>query len=91
VQFSSEVPPVRSNFQLFLSEKVSKVLEGRIMSSVFNLTRRYLKKELLYIENGKPVLYQDIQDTARLATLGDMSIIVPAWSSLVGRIIEGRE
>jgi len=61
------------------------------MPSIFNITRRYIQNKLLYIENGKPVLYQDIQDTARLATLGDMSIIMPAWPSLVGGIIEGRD
>ena len=83
---------VRSNIQLFLSKKISEVLEGSIMPTLLRLISKHIKDGTIYVDDGLPVLSSDARGkNARLATLGDMSIIVPAWSTLVGRIIEGRE
>ena len=83
---------VGSDFQLFLSEKISKVLERCIMSNLLRLISKHIKDGTIYVDDGLPVLSSDARGkNARLATLGDMSVIVPAWSTLVGRIIEGRE
>jgi len=61
------------------------------MSAVLLLAKKLIDNGNIFIENGIPLLFFEVSDNARRATLGDMYLLKPAWGSLMSRLIGGRK
>jgi hypothetical protein len=55
------------------------------------LAKKLIDNGDLYVENGIPLLFFEVSDNARRATLRDMYLLKPVWTSLMSRLIGGRK